>query len=106
MTGNHTISMMNSAHLSSDPAARRKRMREHALALRERLPADRREHHSAAIGRHLDEQTGAGRKFSQEEIDRNRGYLERVVATDREHRLERLRRGHVVEQLLDLKGKK
>lgn len=58
MTGNHTISMMNSAPLSSDPAARRKRMREHALALRERLPADRREHHSAAIGRHLDELVG------------------------------------------------
>ena len=61
---------------------------------------------SAHLGRHFEQQTGAGRNFYQESIDRNLGYLERVVATEREHRLERLRRGHVVEQLLDLKLKK
>ncbi|MBI5790138.1 MAG: HD domain-containing protein [Rhodocyclales bacterium] len=61
---------------------------------------------SAHLGRHFEQQTGAGRNFYQESIDRNLGYLDRVVAVEREHRLEHLRRGHVVEQLLDLKGKK
>lgn len=61
---------------------------------------------SAHLGRHFEQQTGAGRNFYQESIERNLGYLEHVVATERDHRLEHLRRGHVVEQLLDLQGKK
>lgn len=61
---------------------------------------------STHLGRHFEQQTGAGRNYYQESIDRNLGYLERVVAVERDHRLEHLRRGHVVEQLLDLKGKK
>ncbi|MBN8476089.1 HD domain-containing protein [Sulfuritalea sp.] len=59
---------------------------------------------SAHLGRHFDQQTGIGRNFYQESIDRNLGYLERVVAVERDHRLEHLRRGQVVEKLLDMKG--
>ncbi|MBL8477735.1 MAG: HD domain-containing protein [Sterolibacteriaceae bacterium] len=61
---------------------------------------------SAHLGRHFDQQTGIGRNFYQESIDRNLGYLERVVAVERDHRLEHLRRGQVVEKLLDMKGGK
>jgi len=61
---------------------------------------------SAHLGRHFDQQTGIGRNFYQESIDRNLGYLERVVAVERGHRLEHLRRGQVVEKLLDMKGGK
>ena len=49
---------MTSAPLPHEPGARRKRMREHALELRERLPAERRERLSAAIGGHLDTLVG------------------------------------------------
>lgn len=45
---------MTSAALHHDPATRRQALREHALRLRERLPAERRERLSARIGRHLD----------------------------------------------------
>ncbi len=58
---------------------------------------------SVHLAQHFGEQTGAERNFYQESIDRNLDYLNRVVETDREHRLERLRRGHVVEKVLDLK---
>ncbi len=58
---------------------------------------------SVHLAQHFGELTGAERNFYQESIDRNLDYLNRVVETDREHRLERLRRGHVVEKVLDLK---
>lgn len=58
---------------------------------------------SVHLAQHFGEQTGVERNFYQESIDRNLDYLNRVVETDREHRLERLRRGHVVEKVLDLK---
>ncbi len=57
---------------------------------------------SVCLARHFGEQAGAERNFYQESIDRNLDYLDRVVKIEREHRLERLRRGHVVEKVLDL----
>lgn len=59
---------------------------------------------SSHFGRHFGQQAGTGRNFYQESIDRNLGYLESVVALERDHRLEHLRRGHVVERLHELKG--
>ena len=59
---------------------------------------------SVNLARHFGQQLGVGRNFYQESIDRNLDYLSRVVKTEREHRLEFLRRGHVVEKVLDLKG--
>lgn len=57
---------------------------------------------SVCLTQHFAQQQGAERNFYQESIDRNLDYLERVVKIEREHRLERLRRGHVVEKVLDL----
>ena len=57
---------------------------------------------SVCLARHFGQQAGAERNFYQESIDRNLDYLDRVVKTEREHRLERLRRGHVVEKVLDM----
>ena len=58
---------------------------------------------SVHLAQHFSQQTGADRNFYQESIDRNLDYLNRVVNTEREHRLEYLRRGHVVEKVLELK---
>lgn len=58
---------------------------------------------SVNLARHFDAQQGADRNFYQESIDRNLDYLDRVVKTEREHRLERLKRGGVVETLQKLK---
>jgi hypothetical protein len=57
---------------------------------------------SVCLARHFGDQAGAERNFYQESIDRNLEYLDRVVKVEREHRLERLRRGHVVEKVLDM----
>lgn len=59
---------------------------------------------SVCLARHFGKQQGAERNFYQESIDRNLDYLDRVVKTEREHRLERLKRGGVVEKVLELKG--
>ena len=59
---------------------------------------------SVCLARHFGEQQGAERNFYQESIDRNLDYLDRVVKTEREHRIERLKRGGVVEEILELKG--
>ncbi|MDA8257316.1 MAG: hypothetical protein M0Z99_17090 [Betaproteobacteria bacterium] len=58
---------------------------------------------SVNLARHFDAQQGADRNFYQESIDRNLDYLDRVVKTERGHRLERLKRGGVVENLQKLK---
>jgi hypothetical protein len=57
---------------------------------------------SVCLARHFGAQAGAERNFYQESIDRNLDYLDRVVKIEREHRLEQLRRGHVVEKVLDM----
>ncbi|OHC66248.1 MAG: hypothetical protein A2040_09125 [Rhodocyclales bacterium GWA2_65_19] len=54
---------------------------------------------------HFSQQVGAERNFYQESIDRNLDYLERVVRMERRHRLESLKRGGVVEQVLAMKGR-
>ena len=59
---------------------------------------------SVCLTRHFAKQAGAERNFYQESIDRNLDYLDRVVKTEREHRLERLKRGGVVEKVIELKG--
>ncbi|MDP1981914.1 MAG: hypothetical protein Q8K23_05185 [Sulfuritalea sp.] len=58
---------------------------------------------SVNLAQHFGRQLGAERNFYQESIERNLDYLERVVKTDREHRLEHLKRGGVVEKVLELK---
>jgi hypothetical protein len=59
---------------------------------------------SVCLARHFGQQQGADRNFYQESIDLNLEYLDRVVKTEREHRIERLKRGGVVEEILELKG--
>ena len=59
---------------------------------------------SVCLARHFGRQLGTERNFYQESIDRNLDYLERVVKTERGHRLERLKRGGVVEKVIELKG--
>jgi hypothetical protein len=59
---------------------------------------------SVCLARHFGKQQGAERNFYQESIDRNLDYLDSVVKTEREHRFERLKRGGVVEKVLDLTG--
>lgn len=59
---------------------------------------------SVCLARHFARQQGAERNFYQESIDRNLDYLDRVVKTEREHRLARLKRGGVVEKVLELGG--
>ncbi len=58
---------------------------------------------SVHLARHFGQQTGHERNYYQESIDRNLFYLNSVVRTERKQRFEKLRRGHVVEQLLALK---
>jgi hypothetical protein len=53
---------------------------------------------------HFGQQQGAERNFYAESIERNLDYLERVVKMERQRRLDFLKRGGVVEQVLALKG--
>ncbi len=57
---------------------------------------------SAHLARHFAAQKGEERNFYTESIDRNLEYLERVVHQERERRLEFLKRGGVVDQVLEL----
>jgi hypothetical protein len=59
---------------------------------------------SVKLARHFGKQTGNERNFYQEAIDRNLDYLNRVVHTEREHRLEKLKRGGVVEKVLEIES--
>ena len=59
---------------------------------------------SGCLARHFGKQQGVDRNFYQESIDRNLDYLDRLVKTERGHRLERLKRGGVVEKVLELDG--
>ena len=59
---------------------------------------------SVCLTRHFGKQLGAERNFYQESIDRNLDYLDCVVKTGRERRFERLKRGGVVERVLELGG--
>jgi hypothetical protein len=59
---------------------------------------------SVILARHFAQQTGADRNFYQESIERNLAYLGSVVGTEREHRLEKLKRGGVVEKVLEITG--
>lgn len=59
---------------------------------------------SGHLARHFGQHAGTDRNFYQESISRNLDYLERVVATERVRRLEHLKRGGVVEKVLELKG--
>jgi len=60
---------------------------------------------SAHLKKHFGREQDADRDFYMESIDRNLDYLERVVKMDRDHRLEFLKRGGVVEQVLEMRGK-
>lgn len=60
---------------------------------------------SAHLKKHFGQEQDADRDFYMESIDRNLDYLERVVSMEREHRLEFLKRGGVVEQVMDMKGR-
>ncbi len=59
---------------------------------------------STNLTHHFAKQTGSERNFYQESIDRNLAYLNSIVAIEREHRLEKLRRGHVVEKVLEIEN--
>ncbi len=59
---------------------------------------------SGCLARHFGKQQGVDRNFYHESIDRNLDYLDRLVKTEREHRLERLKRGGVVEKVIELGG--
>lgn len=54
---------------------------------------------SVHLGLHFSQAQGADRNYYVESIDRNLNYLEQVVAIDRSHRLDALKRGGVVEQI-------
>jgi hypothetical protein len=59
---------------------------------------------SVHLMQHFGQQQGAERNFYAESIERNLDYLERVVKMERQRRLDFLKRGGVVEQVLALKG--
>lgn len=59
---------------------------------------------STHLAQHFGQHAGAERNFYQESIGRNLDYLERVVGTERGHRLEHLKRGGVVEQVKQMRG--
>ncbi|MDO8789509.1 MAG: hypothetical protein Q7J42_15665 [Sulfuritalea sp.] len=59
---------------------------------------------STHLTRHFGQQQGAERNFYLEAIERNLDYLERVIQIERQHRLESLKRGGVVEKVLEMKG--
>ncbi|MCX7163828.1 MAG: HD domain-containing protein [Betaproteobacteria bacterium] len=60
---------------------------------------------STHLTRHFSQQQGAGRNFYTESIERNLDYLERVVRMERQRRLECLKRGGIVESVLETKGR-
>jgi hypothetical protein len=60
---------------------------------------------STLLLQHFGQQQGAERNFYTESIDRNLGYLERVIQIERTHRLDFLKRGGVVEKVLEIKGR-
>jgi len=59
---------------------------------------------SRHLARHFGAERGVERNFYAESIERNLEYLESLLKTERERRLGRLKRGGVVEQVLELKG--
>jgi hypothetical protein len=59
---------------------------------------------SSHLALHFREEYDDSRNFYAESIERNLGYLEHVVKIERERRLACLKRGGVVEQVLELKG--
>jgi hypothetical protein len=59
---------------------------------------------SMHLKRHFSQQNDADRNFYVESIDRNLDYLDRVVRMERDHRLEFLKRGGVVEKVREMKG--
>lgn len=56
------------------------------------------------LTRHFNQQQGRERNFYIESIDRNLEYLQHVIKIDPKRRLDSLKRGGVVEQVLELKG--
>ncbi len=54
------------------------------------------------LKKHFSQQLDADRNFYMESIDRNLDYLDRLVRMERQDRLEFLKRGGVVEQVLDM----
>lgn len=61
---------------------------------------------SSHLTRHFGSAQGSDRNFYTESIARNLDYLEQVVKTERERRLACLKRGGVVEKVLDMKGER
>lgn len=59
---------------------------------------------SGHLARHFSEQDGAGRNYYVESIERNLEFLERVIKMERQPRLESLKRGGVVENMLQMKS--
>ena len=59
---------------------------------------------SSHLRRHFSSDQGSDRNFYTESIERNLDYLDQVVRTERERRLACLKRGGVVEQVLEMKG--
>lgn len=55
------------------------------------------------LTQHFSQQQGAARNFYTESIERNLDYLERVIRIDRQRRLDFLKRGGVVEKVLEMK---
>ena len=59
---------------------------------------------SVNLARHFAHSQGKERNFYQESIERNLAYLGGVVGVERGRRFDKLRRGHVVEEVLKTKG--
>lgn len=59
---------------------------------------------SSHLRRHFSSVQGSDRNFYTESIERNLDYLDQVVKTERERRLACLKRGGVVEKVLEMKG--
>ena len=59
---------------------------------------------SSRLRLHFSAEQDADRNFYTESIDRNLGYLEHVVRMERQRRLASLKRGGVVEKVLEMKG--
>ena len=57
---------------------------------------------SMHLKKHFSQQNDADRNFYMESIDRNLDYLDRVVRMERQHRLEFLKRGGVVEKVREM----
>jgi HD superfamily phosphodiesterase len=59
---------------------------------------------SAHLMQHFSSMKGVDRNFYAESIERNLDYLEQVVKQDRQHRLDSLKRGGVVEKVMGMTG--